>query len=100
MSTIPVTIDFSGGSEFLVKSKEAKADFPKGSTLRDVMKYVETKLVTDTDRINMLFKPNGTEVAHGVIVLINDTDIALLDEYNTVIEANDKITFVSTLHGG
>lgn len=48
----------------------------------------------------MLLNDDASEVAHGVITLINDTDTGLLLEYDTVIEAGDTITFVSTLHGG
>ncbi|CAI5444347.1 unnamed protein product [Caenorhabditis angaria] len=100
MTEIPVTIDFSGGSEFLVKSKEQKVKIPAESTLLQVLKFVKDNLVVDFDRINMLFNDDVTEVAHGVIILINDTDFALLSEYDTIIEAGDRITFVSTLHGG
>ncbi|KAF1762195.1 hypothetical protein GCK72_010457 [Caenorhabditis remanei] len=99
-STIPVTIDFSGGAEFLVKAKVQKVQIPEESTLRDVLKFVRDNLVTDVHRINMLLNDDASEVAHGVITLINDTDTGLLSEYDTVIEAGDTITFVSTLHGG
>ncbi|PIC42560.1 hypothetical protein B9Z55_009597 [Caenorhabditis nigoni] len=99
-STIPVTIDFSGGAEFLVKAKVQKVQIPEDSTLRDVLKFVRDNLVTDVHRMNMLLNEDASEVAHGVITLINDTDTGLLSEYDTTIEAGDTITFVSTLHGG
>lgn len=36
----------------------------------------------------------------GILVLINDADWELYNEYDYEIEAGDTIVFVSTLHGG
>jgi len=36
----------------------------------------------------------------GILVLINDADWALEGEAEYVLEKNDKIVFLSTLHGG
>lgn len=80
-NTIQVTIDFSGGAEFLVKAKTQKVNIPAGylkwrkiqlsnilfvdSTLRDVLKFVRDNLVTDVHRIDMLLNYDSSEVAHG-----------------------------------
>jgi len=36
----------------------------------------------------------------GIIVLVNDTDWEILEKENTVLNDNDNISFISTLHGG
>ena len=36
----------------------------------------------------------------GILVLINDTDWELEEEGNYVLENNDEVVFISTLHGG
>jgi ubiquitin related modifier 1 len=51
-----------------------------------------------TDRPELLIE-NKT-VRPGILVLVNDTDWELLGELDYVIQPNDTITFISTLHGG
>lgn len=36
----------------------------------------------------------------GIIVIVNDTDYDVLEGENTVLNDNDNVVFVSTLHGG
>lgn len=36
----------------------------------------------------------------GILVLINEVDWELEDEYDYIIKPNDTIGFISTLHGG
>jgi hypothetical protein len=43
--------------------------------------------------------PAHVRAAH-LAVLVNDTDWALLGTLDYVFRANDRITFISTLHGG
>jgi ubiquitin related modifier 1 len=40
------------------------------------------------------------EVKAGILVLINDADWDLFDGANYVLGRKDRITFISTLHGG
>lgn len=42
----------------------------------------------------------GETVRPGILVLINDVDWELLDELDYIIQPNDQIHFISTLHGG
>lgn len=42
----------------------------------------------------------GDSVRPGILVLVNDTDWELLGELDYVIQPNDNISFISTLHGG
>lgn len=36
----------------------------------------------------------------GVLVLVNDCDWELSGQLDTLLEANDVVVFISTLHGG
>lgn len=42
----------------------------------------------------------GNSVRPGIIVLVNDTDWELLDTTKYMVQDNDNVTFISTLHGG
>lgn len=46
-----------------------------------------------------LFMQNDS-VRPGILVLVNDTDWELLGELDYEIKHNDRISFISTLHGG
>jgi ubiquitin related modifier 1 len=37
---------------------------------------------------------------NGILVLVNEADWELADKENTVLENKDKVSFISTLHGG
>mgnify|MGYP003730076055 CR=1 FL=1 len=43
---------------------------------------------------------SNESVKAGVLVLINDADWDLFDGPNYVVGKKDRITFISTLHGG
>jgi ubiquitin related modifier 1 len=36
----------------------------------------------------------------GILVLVNDTDWELCGREDYVLQANDSVAFISTLHGG
>lgn len=46
-----------------------------------------------------MFVQSGS-VRPGIIVLVNDTDWELEDTTAYVLQPNDRIAFISTLHGG
>jgi molybdopterin converting factor small subunit len=37
---------------------------------------------------------------NGILVLLNEADWELADKENTILENKDKVSFISTLHGG
>lgn len=51
-----------------------------------------------TERLELFMQ--GESVRPGILVLVNDCDWELLGELDYSIEANDRISFISTLHGG
>ncbi|PAV72734.1 hypothetical protein WR25_18717 [Diploscapter pachys] len=103
MKSIDLTLEFSGGSEFLVDGKklhEVKIEFDdsKPYTIRRLVDYIRQILLKDCDRPELLID-NGT-VRPGVLVLVNESDWELFEGIDTELSNGDKVTFISTLHGG
>ena len=92
-----VNIEFSGGMELLFdKQKELKIEIKDDAILQDVIDLLKTDYLKEKEE---LFIQAGT-VRPGIIVLINDTDWELCDNEKYKVEANDTLSFISTLHGG
>lgn len=64
--------------------------------MAELLGFVTDTLVTDRPE---LLVHAGT-VRPGILVLINDCDWELVGELSYLIEPDDTITFISTLHGG
>ena len=91
-----VNIEFSGGLELLFdnqKALELKVD--KGIKLSGLI----LKLSELCRERKELFLMDST-VRPGILVLVNDADWELCERENYKVEENDKIVFISTLHGG
>ncbi|CAG2181308.1 unnamed protein product, partial [Oppiella nova] len=43
---------------------------------------------------------SGDTVRPGILVLINEVDWDLLGRHHYVLQPNDRVLFISTLHGG
>jgi len=103
--TIPITVSFRGGLELMFSdTAEHSIRLPskvpgagEGVDIRYLLTYLCDNLMTDTRK--ELFVIDG-KVRPGVLVLINDTDWELEGEDEYILRPEDKILFVSTLHGG
>lgn len=92
-----INIEFGGGSEVLFGGKiMQKVSLSSGATVRDLLEYMKKNLLEE--REELFFE--GETVRAGILVLINDSDWELFDQENYILEANDTISFISTLHGG
>jgi len=92
-----VTLEFGGGAELLFgKQKEHRVSIPSSSTIRALLPWISSNLLKERPE---LFLQGGT-VRPGILVLVNDADWELMGELDYVIEKGDRITFISTLHGG
>jgi len=104
---LPIELEFAGGAELLIKEKKKKHNINLPSsksesnanvrTLGDLLSWIKDNLISERPE---LLIANGNTVRPGILVLINDTDWELLGESTYVLQANDKITLISTLHGG
>ena len=58
------------------------------------------------DRVELFLKDKNEsdnsklDVRPGILVLVNDSDWELVGQTEYLLENNDNITFISTLHGG
>jgi ubiquitin related modifier 1 len=98
--SLPVQIQFSGGAELLfnnIKSHNVSLpDVGKPWTLRSLLVWMKDNLLRERPELFV----QGDTVRPGILVLINDTDWELLGELDYIIEKDDTIVFISTLHGG
>jgi len=98
--SLQLTIEFSGGAELLFdKIKTHKITLPVESTpwnLRQLIKWISSNLLKERAELFV----QGDTVRPGILVLVNQTDWALLGELEYVLQDNDVVVFISTLHGG
>lgn len=94
---ISVSLSFGGGAEILMGGlREKDVDVPESFKMSDLICWMKENLIKE--RPELLIKDD--DVRPGILVLINDTDWEILDKTEYKLEAGDKITFISTLHGG
>lgn len=96
-----VVFEFSGGMELLFgNQKTVQADIPasngKQLTVAAAMEWARDNLLTERPELFM----KGSSVRPGVLVLLNDTDWELCGELEAEVADGDRVTFISTLHGG
>ncbi|KAF9781309.1 ubiquitin-like modifier 1 [Thelephora terrestris] len=103
ITTKSVRIEFGGGLELLfANQKSHKVDLPgtmvdgKPTNVHDLILWLRDNLLKEREE---LFLDKNT-VRPGILVLINDTDWELEGEGDYVVQNNDEIVFISTLHGG
>ena len=68
----------------------------KDLLLEDVVQELRKNHLQEKEE---MFIQGGT-IRPGIIVLVNDTDWELLDYEKYVMQSNDSVAFISTLHGG
>ncbi|KAI3437868.1 hypothetical protein D9Q98_000314 [Chlorella vulgaris] len=98
---VKVRLEFSGGLDLLFGNQKAvEADIPQQSghqlTVAEAMAWARDNLLTDRPELFM----KGSSVRPGVLVLLNDTDWELCGELDALVADGDRVTFISTLHGG
>jgi len=97
-----LTLEFCGGAETAHAKGEkliplAVEGTPGSLTVKDIFHKIRTEnILQDVD--NLI--ESDESVKAGVLVLINDADWDLFDGPNYVLGKSDRITFISTLHGG
>ncbi|CAK8689542.1 unnamed protein product [Clavelina lepadiformis] len=97
---LTVILEFLGGAEFLFGHvKHHTVSIEKGENklnISQLLMWIKENLLQE--RLELFMQ--GCTVRPGILVLVNDVDWSLLGELTYEIEENDRITFISTLHGG
>lgn len=96
-----VALEFSGGCELLVNKQPrivVEKKLPKGTTLRQLVLYIRDHVLAE--RPEHFVNSTGDGIRPGVLMLVNDCDAEVLGGHDYVLEDNDTVAFISTLHGG
>ncbi|XP_038064077.1 ubiquitin-related modifier 1-like [Patiria miniata] len=98
---LSIRLEFSGGAELLfdkIKKHDITLDTSNGSNwnIRRLISWIKDNLLKERPE---LFVQNNT-VRPGILVLVNDADWELVGELDYNLQADDRIVFISTLHGG
>lgn len=83
-----------------VKEATPSTKSPSDTTLRSLIHYISQHILTSTDRTDLFLSTDQQTVRPGILVLVDDTDWELLGGIDYEVQANDRIVFISTLHGG
>lgn len=93
-------LGFSGGVELLFDNQRSlQLDLPNDGaawTLRRLIQHLKTEHLKWKQELFV----QGDKLRPGIIVVVNDCDWELLGKHEYVINTNDDIMFISTLHGG
>ncbi|OMJ84838.1 hypothetical protein SteCoe_13962 [Stentor coeruleus] len=93
---VQVFVDFSGGLEDLFgRQKELQVNIEE-MTLRQLVFHLKDRYVQMKPELFV----TGDGLRPGIIVLVNDTDWELLGKDSYQVQNQDRISFISTLHGG
>lgn len=94
-----LVIEFGGGAELLFdKKKKHEVNLPVEQewTLKRLLYWIKDNLLKERPELFL----QGDTVRPGILVLVNDTDWELLGQGEYKLQSNDKVLFISTLHGG
>lgn len=97
--SLPILVEFSGGAELLfgnVKKLPLNLETSGEWNLKKLIAFLRDTHLKERPE---LFA-SCDSVRPGILVLVNDTDWELLGDKDYLIQANDNILFISTLHGG
>jgi ubiquitin related modifier 1 len=92
-----ITVEFGGGLETVFSNQRTLEVELLGdkATVRDLVEALKDKHLTGNPDF---FYDKGLRA--GILVLVNDSDWSLSGEEDSPLENKDKVSFISTLHGG
>lgn len=93
-----ILVELGGGLEIVFENKrEFEVEISKDTaTVKDLVEEMRVKHL----RGNPEFFYDKGSVRAGILVLVNDADWSLSGEEETPLDNKDKVSFISTLHGG
>ncbi|KAN0065085.1 Ubiquitin-related modifier 1 [Thecaphora frezii] len=103
--TVTVNVEFSGGTELLLPpphTKRHRLQLPRANAqgrstdVADLIQHIRRNLIVEREELFV----DGDSVRPGILVLINNGDWELEGEGEYILQDNDEVVFISTLHGG
>ncbi|KAK4877484.1 hypothetical protein RN001_009990 [Aquatica leii] len=99
-NSLTISLGFGGGAELLFGNKKnISISLPKTQkqwTIGELLKWIKDNLLQERPELFI----QDDSVRPGILVLVNEVDWELVDTVNYEIKSEDKIVFISTLHGG
>ena len=96
--TITIKVDFEGGLENDFNARDGiKVEISEGMKLNELPLFLSKKYLNPSKPTRFI-DSNGT-LLPGILVMINEVD-SEIDGTDVVLEKNDNVTYISTLHGG
>ena len=96
--TVTIKVEFEGGLENDFNARDGlKVEIPKGTKLFELPAFLAKKYLNSSKPTRFIGE-NGT-LLPGILVMINEVD-SEIDGTDVVLEKNDNVTYISTLHGG
>lgn len=94
-----IRVEFGGGTELLfdkAKSLDLKLEEGVDWTLSEIIKYLSEKYIKERVELFSI----GERIRPGILILVNEVDYEILGGYTYKLKPNDRVLFISTLHGG
>lgn len=102
MATLPlITIGLSGGCELLFNKQTSFAMnnvVPEGTTINGLVQILKERYIHE--RPELFLDVSGETIRPGILVLVNSCDAEVVGGLDYVLQSNDTVEFISTLHGG
>lgn len=98
---VGVKVEFLGGLDVIVNNQrihEVTLEGQNEFTVRDLVNHIVDKMIANKLDIETFMEDDN--IRPGVLTLINNADWELEGDMDYVLEDNDIISFISTLHGG
>ncbi|XP_054159720.1 ubiquitin-related modifier 1 homolog [Oppia nitens] len=98
---VEVLVQLSGGTELLFgNTRQLTIKLDKIADKRCDLQQLIDCLKTDHLKERPELFVIGNTVRPGILVLVNDVDWELLGQLQYQLKHNDRVLFISTLHGG
>jgi sulfur-carrier protein len=94
---VPLSIKFIGALRHLSGKTQLTIDYQADATVNSVINHLSTEFPT----LKHTFSDSDlNDSRSNSLVLVNGTEISVLDGYNTKLCDGDEIVFVPVVHGG
>ena len=100
-NSISLKVKFLSTLKSLVGFEDIKIQLKSGNNILNLLELLEKSYFVDKKENILLFIDKGKKkLSYEVLVLLNNAGISVYDGLNTVLEDNDCVTLISSIHGG